>query len=383
VTAEPKGRSRTVAHVLPWAGIGGTEHATLRIAAAVRERGFHSVAFCRDDAADVHGFFRDAGIETVPYRMTELSLRRPMPFIRHTLALSKELTRREIDLVHCADVDAGMQAGFAGRLARVPVLCHVRNPVPQLTRGERLQLAPVNAFVFVSKDTWSTFAYNVDVRRGRVLYDGLPPENSRDAGAKADVRRELGLRDETRVVGMTARMSPQKDFITLGRAAVRVREVIPDTRFVVVGDIGAQAAHREHFAAVREQLAALGVLDAFLFTGFRSDVARVMRAFDVFVLSTHFEGLPLVVLEAMAMGLPVIATAVNGIPEVIDSDDVGLLVAHENHDELAAKLIGLLTDATRANRVGDAGREAVRQRFSARTFEENLVALYTEVLGSR
>jgi glycosyltransferase involved in cell wall biosynthesis len=123
------------------------------------------------------------------------------------------------------------------------------------------------------------------------------------------------------------------------------------------------------------------VLDAFLFTGFRTDVARLMRAFDVFVLSTHFEGLPLVVLEAMAMGLPVVATAVNGIPEVIDRDEVGLLFPHEDSAALARHLVALLTDPARAASVGAAGREAVRERFGTEAFARNVTRLYADALG--
>jgi glycosyltransferase involved in cell wall biosynthesis len=182
---------------------------------------------------------------------------------------------------------------------------------------------------------------------------------------------------------MTARVSPQKDYLTLARAAVKVRESVPDVRFVIVGDYSEHAAHREHFAMVREELVRLGVLESFVFAGFRSDVARVMSAFDVFVLSTHFEGLPLVVLEAMSLGLPVVATAVNGIPEVIDREEVGLLHAHEDPDALARQLLAVLTDRSRAARIGAAGRESVRQRFGMEAFAENVTRLYREALSGR
>jgi hypothetical protein len=160
---------RTVAHFMPWAGIGGTEHATVRIAHAVRDRGYHSIAFCRDDAPEVHEFFRAADVPTVSYHLTELSLRSPLPFARNTRAIARELSRLGVDLLHCADVDAGIEAGLAGGVAKLPVLCHVRNPVLTVSRRERMLLAPVSRFVFVSRDTWSTFGLNVGPGRGRVL----------------------------------------------------------------------------------------------------------------------------------------------------------------------------------------------------------------------
>ena len=381
--SEAQRAPRTVAHFMPWAGIGGTEHATLRIAHAVRDRGFHSVAFCRDDAPDVHEFFRAADVPTVPYHLTELSLRAPLAFARNTRSIARDLARLHVDLLHCADVDAGIEAGLAGRLARIPVLCHVRNPVLAVSRRERMLLSPVRRFVFVSRDTWSTFGLDVGPERGRVLYDGIVPASDAGAETRDAVRRDLGLAPDTPVAGMTARVSPQKDYFTLARAAVKVRAVVPDVRFVIVGDYSDHAAHREHFALVREELERLDVVDLFVFTGFRSDVARVMRAFDGFVLSTHLEGLPLVVLEAMSVGLPIVATAVNGIPEVIDRDDVGLLYAHEDSDALARHLIATLADRALAARIGASGREAVRQRFGMETFAQNVVSLYEDALGRR
>ncbi|MEO6525387.1 MAG: glycosyltransferase family 4 protein [Gemmatimonadaceae bacterium] len=372
---------RTVAHFMPWPGIGGTEHATVRIAHAMREHAFRSVAFCRDDAPDVQSFFRDAGIETISYHHTELSKRNPMRYFRHVRWLARKLTALDVDLLHCADLDAGVEAAFAGRLARVPVLCHVRNPCTVMTRRDRLLLSAVSTFVFVSKDTWSTFALRIPPARGRVLYDGMVIDDEAAPGVGAEMRRELSLSESARVVGMTARVAPQKDYLTLGRAAVMVREAVPDVRFIIAGDNSGHAVHREHYAMVREELERLGVGDVFLFTGFRSDVTRLMRAFDVFVLSTHFEGLPLVVLEAMAMGLPVVATAVNGIPEVIDSEEVGLLAPHEDGAALARQLIALLTDPARANRIGAAGRNVVRGRFGMETFAQNVATLYSDALG--
>lgn len=365
---------------MPWPGIGGTEHATLRIAAAVREHGYRSIAFCRDDAPEVHDFFRRADIETVPYSLAEISIKRPLAFLRNSIALARELTRRGVDLVHCADIDAGMQIALAARMARRPVLCHVRNPWTAAMRRERLLLASVHTFVFVSKDTWRQFALEVSPARGRVLYDGILADDRTELDVRAAVRDELSLHPDERVVGMTARVAPQKDYFTLAKAAVLVLEAVPNARFVIVGDHDGSAAHREHYALVRAELTRLGVMEAFHFTGFRSDVPRVMRAFDVFVLSTHFEGLPLVVLEAMGMGLPVVATAVNGIPEVIEGEEVGLLVPHEDAPALARQLIALLTDEARARRIGAAGRELVGTRFSVEAFEHAVVDLYAHAL---
>jgi glycosyltransferase involved in cell wall biosynthesis len=297
--------------------------------------------------------------------------------------LRRAFRAHQVDLVHCADIDAALQVAPAGRLAGVPVLCHIRNPWTSMLRREALVLSVVDTFVFVSQDTWSTFAYRVGPARGRVLYDGLDVQAPPEPASRAEMRRELGIAEGVPVIGMTARVSEQKDYITLARAAKRVLDVVPAARFVIVGDHERHAAHREHFSLVQRELERLGVAQAFVFTGFRSDVARVMAAFDVFVLSTHFEGLPLVILEAMAMQLPVVATAVTGIPELITSDSVGLLAPHEDDETLARHLLALLNDPARARRVAVAGRELVERQFSARVFGENIAALYADALRGR
>ncbi|HEX7978553.1 MAG TPA: glycosyltransferase [Gemmatimonadaceae bacterium] len=376
-------RSLTIAHLLPWRGIGGTEHATLRIAQAAAERGYRNVAFYREDSPIVGEFFRDAGLPVAPYALVELSARRPLPFVRNTLALRRAFRAHGADLVHCADIDAALQVAPAGRLSGVPVLCHIRNPWERMMRREALLLNSVDRFVFVSRDTWSTFAYRVGPSRGRVLYDGLDVQATPEPASRTTMRRELGIESGSPVIGMTARVSAQKDYLTLARAAKRVLDVVPRARFVIVGDHERDAAHREHFALVRRELEQLGVAHAFIFTGFRADAARVMGAFDVFVLSTHFEGLPLVLLEAMAMQRPVVATAVNGIPELITSDDVGLLAPPKDDETLANQILGLLRDPARARRVAAGGRELVERQFSARAFGENIAELYADVLGGR
>ena len=125
---------------------------------------------------------------------------------------------------------------------------------------------------------------------------------------------------------------------------------------------------------------ALGIEDSFLFTGFQSDVPEIVAALDVFVLSTHREGLPLSLLEAMAQGKPVIATAVDGIPELITHGETGLLYGHKDTAALASLILGVVADPERAAQLGEAAREHCRANFNQATFAENAAELYREML---
>ncbi|HSJ16264.1 MAG TPA: glycosyltransferase, partial [Longimicrobiales bacterium] len=127
-------------------------------------------------------------------------------------------------------------------------------------------------------------------------------------------------------------------------------------------------------------LSSLGIREQFTFTGQRSDVKALLGTFDVFVLSTHWEGFPLVILEAMAAGLPVVATAVDGIPELVRPNDTGMLVPPADPQALAEALLLVLRDPALARRLGEAGRARVRDDFSTERFTAGVGTLYERVL---
>ena len=370
-----------VAHVMPWTGVGGTEHATLRAIRAVGE-GFRHTVFCLPWAPRVEEFFKAAGIETAVWYPEHTRWGYVRGFLYRARELARELGRRQVQLVHCADVGAAPLGGLAGRIAGVPALCHVRNRYPEIQpRADRRWLWTVSRFAFVSQATWRRFGYRVSARRGVVVYDGIAlPDSLGSTAGRADVRRQLGIPVQAPVVGMVARVEPQKDYETLAAAAARLRRVYPDVRVVVVGGISAPEESRRHFAIVQGWLDAYGMRDCFLFTDYREDITRLMQAMDVFVLSTHHEGLPLVILEAMAAGIPVVATAVDGVPEVIRHGETGLLTGHRDAEGLAKAIGSVLRDAEFARRLGSNACADVASRFSVEAFGAAMRRVYGSML---
>lgn len=383
LSAHSQGTRCHIAHILPWPGVGGTEHATLRVMRAVGE-GFRPTAFCMPDAAPVEAFFKDAGIETAHWSLADTELRHVRGLLYRARELARELRGRGVDLVHCADLRAAPVGALAGRLARRPVLCHVRNRYATVSPADRQWFWAVNRFAFVSQATWSDFGYRVPARRGIVVYDGiaLPPLGDR-ASARAAVRSEFGVPPEAPLIGMVARMEPQKDYETLAGAAARLRAAHPEARFMIVGGISGLEEYRRHFAVVQDWLDAHGVRDRFIFTGYRADVEHLMLAMDVFVLSTHNEGLPLVILEAMAAGLPVVASDVDGVPEAIEHGATGLLAPPRRPERLAAEIHKLLEDPSLRRAIGERARDAVASRFTVEGFGAAMRAVYTHMLHGR
>lgn len=387
---EQTGRAYNIAHLLPWVTLGGTELATRRIVQSLQSAGlqsaaFNHTAFCLSSATQVAAAFSEAGIATATWEPEEPAVRSWRGFLYRSWQLARELKRREIDLVHCSDSRAGNYAAFAAKLAGLPVLCHVRNRDHQIKRRDKRCLGAVDKFVFVSQDTWRQFDYPVPEQRGLVVYDGIdvPDAPPQDAELKPAILREFGLPPDVSLIGMAARLSSQKDYATLAKAAARVVAQRPDTRFLIIGDHSLVAEHSSHYAYVQQVLAAQGVAPYFTFTGFRTDVERLLRALDIFVLSTHYEGLPHAILEAMAQAKPVVATAVDGIPEVVSDGVTGLLYPHQDDAQLAAHLLTLLQQPARATDFGVKGRNLIESKFSKAQFTANIEKLYQQTLNTR
>lgn len=371
-----------IAHIMPWQKVGGTECATLRIAQGVEGEEFNNIAFLLPDSHAVKKMFEAEGFKTFDYQEIEPSYRHGIPFLRDSYALARKLKQHNIDLIHCSDLPAAYYAALAGRLAGIPVLCHIRNRYAELSRRDQSFLYSVNHFAFVSKDSWKHFAYKVPARRGSVVYDGIDvlPENISESQTES-VRQQYNIPESAKIVGMVARVAIQKDYATLVRAAARVVAVEKNVRFLIVGDHSGMENYRRHYEEVKQMIAENDLASYFIFTDFQSDVVRFLDAMDIFVLSTHFEGLPLVIIEAMARAKSVIATAVDGIPEIIVAEKTGLLHEHEDDEQLAAHILALLQDEERAARLGETARETVKKDWSSERFAEDMKNLYRKILG--
>ncbi len=218
-----------------------------------------------------------------------------------------------------------------------------------------------------------------------MIYDGLdvlPSDREQSERDRAAIRSEFEISREEIVIGMLARVTPQKDYDTLVAAAKRVVDVNPAVRFMICGDHSSTPESREHFAYVRGRIEQEGLSRKFVFTGFRNDVRRLLQAFDVSVLSTHQEGLPLVLLEAMAESKPLVATAVDGVPELVSDGVNGFLVAHGDAEALAARVLELMKNPELRARLGEAGRSTVLKKFTAKQFSESLAWMYARFAKS-
>jgi glycosyltransferase involved in cell wall biosynthesis len=301
-------------------------------------------------------------------------------------ALVAELRERDVP-VWCLDGARG--AGWTGRLRRLVGergidLVHVHSPYPAV--GARLALPRSIPLVYTEHNVWeryhratywgnmltygrndhvfsvskhvaSTIRYPAALRFRRMppvetLYHGPDPDVLGAPISADGVREEFGIPDGVPIVGTIANLKPHKGHEHLLRAAVTVRERIPEVRFVLVGQ-GPRETELRHLAAE------LGIEDAVVFAGFRTDALRIAAAFDVFVLASLYEGLSIALVEAMALGKPPVITPVGGLGEVVTDGEHGLVVPVADPRALADAVLSLLQDEPLRKRLGNAARDRV------------------------
>lgn len=218
---------------------------------------------------------------------------------------------------------------------------------------------------------------HVPADRVRLIWNGAPLDEFAPRGAerRLSVRRELGLPDDARVIGTIGRLNVQKGHRYLLDAAARVFASAPDARLVIAGD-GDQAA------ALRAQAEALGLTPRVVFTGHRTDVPALLEAFDVFCISSTYEGTPLTLFEAMAARKAIVSTAVDGCREVLQDGRTGLLVPPRDVEALAGALTRVLADRALRESLAEAARRE-STRYDIRECVLRMQALYDEVLAER
>jgi glycosyltransferase involved in cell wall biosynthesis len=186
-------------------------------------------------------------------------------------------------------------------------------------------------------------------------------------------RESLGLDDGDFIIGTVSRLAPVKNHIAVISALPRLLKANPRVKFVVVGDDDA-VPYKEY---LKQKISELGLTGKVLFLGYRNDITRVFPAFDVFVHPSLAEGVPGAVMEAMCAGLPVVASDVDGTPDLVD--DCGILVPPDDHVKLAEALEKLMGDARLRTRYGKKARERIERQFSSEKMLQAYETLFLEL----
>jgi glycosyltransferase involved in cell wall biosynthesis len=308
-------------------------------------------------------------------------LRRPVNPIADCRALRqlhRTIRAMRVDIVHTHTSKAGFLGRLAARMAGVPHIVHTPHGhvfdgyfSPVATRAyallERLAARWTDRIITLSDE---------EARDHLRLGIGRPQQFiTIPSGVDLDAVRAaspVSLTSGGPVIGTVGRLAPVKGLRYLLDAGPEILRRCPDARFLVVGD-------GEMRPSLEAQARGLGLADRVVFAGFREDIPAVIAGMDVFVLPSLNEGMGRVLVMAMALGKPIVATRVGGVPELLGDGKAGLLVPPRDPAALAEAILALLHDRTRAAALAEAGRLRA-PRYSAEAMLEALARLYRELI---
>jgi glycosyltransferase involved in cell wall biosynthesis len=346
---------------------GGQETKTLSEAAALTARG-HSVTIIGRPGSKIVQHAKEMALQ---FRLLEMrNSLSPMAI----WTLWRWIREDQVDILHSHSAKDAWISGLAARLSgNRPTIYrtrHITNPIKHRIAYSWLPdyLVLISCAMrddFISKHKVDPgkivlIRPSVDLRR----FDSLP--------SRSAIRRELGFSQEDFLIGMIAEFRGEKDHPTLVRAFRRVLDQVVQAKLLLAGEEGKKGA------VIRDLVNQLGLQNRVEFLGFRNDVAGIMRALDVSVLSSTREPFGQVLLEAMAAGTPVIATRVEGPLEVIQHGETGMLFDPGCDEALAKALLDLHHNQQKANQLAHNAHIRVRQEYDFQRSIERLEAIYQE-----
>jgi L-malate glycosyltransferase len=374
--ASARPRLRTVCQLLHSLCVGGAETLAARLARSLGAD-YRFVFVCLDELGPLGRELRDEGL---PVHVLARRSGLDWHFPRRLGALWR---RERVDLVHAHQYTPFFYAMAARLLYRRPAVLfteHGRH-FPDFPRRKRIM---VNRMLLERRDRIVGVGQSVryalieneglPAERVQVIYNGVSlPAIAARAGARAEVREELGIGEGDPLILQVARLDYLKDHGTALRTLKHLLRWRPDAKLVLVGD-GPERSGIERLA--RE----LNLESNIRMLGLRKDVARLLAAADVFLLTSISEGIPLTIIEAMAAGVPVVATRVGGITEMIIHEKTGCLAGAGDAETLADQILRLISDNSLHALIAHTGRETAHRMFSEQQMQHRYAALYEDML---
>jgi glycosyltransferase involved in cell wall biosynthesis len=301
-------------------------------------------------------------------------------------ALAGWIRREQIEVLHTHSYKPNLYARLAGTLCKdtgLKIVAHYHNSYEANWKRDdtleldRLLAARSDRIVACSRSVKQHLVewLGIEAERIRVIGNGVELERFAPSVARHEARRALGFPADAKIVALVGRISEQKGQEELIRAAQSVRLTVPEALFLIVG----APDQPERAAGLAALVGELGLRDAVRFCGFVTDMPLLYAAIDVLAAPSRWEGFGLMLVEAMAAGLPIVASRVGAIPDVVAEDETALLVPPADPPSLAAAIASLLGDPRRARRMGELGRKRA-QLFSWERAGRELDALYADLL---
>ena len=380
------GYSANILYIIEGITFGGGERVFMQLAEGMKAKGYGITVGCVPRGVFAKRL-RELGIEVEGFNMDSKYN------IRVIFQMAKFMKQKNIHIVHTQGGRAPFFGRIAARLAKVPIVISTvamllsresHSDVNRLKRTvylliDKLTSGYVDRFLVLSEPHREALNTDYNIERSKVIkiYNGIEfHKYDAISGDGLRVRKELGIALSSSIVGVIGRLAWEKGLPFFLQAASKVTATFPEIKFLIVGD-GPLKAELEKLSNE------LNIRQNCIFTGFRQDIPDILSAVDMLVMSSLYEGMPMVILEAMAASKPVIATKVGGIPEMVRDGETGILVPPEDADALAGSMLTLLKNKNRARQMGLAGRRCVEDHFDVEVMVQNTEAVYQELMREK
>jgi glycosyltransferase involved in cell wall biosynthesis len=379
-----------VLQLLDTAQFAGTERLVLSLTDGLGRAGASVVLGCRGDSPLYHAAI-ERGLDVEPLfdrglLPTGPSLEPRLPQLRSVL---KTVRQRSIDIVHAHNGRTTLVAAVAARVTGVTAVAsqHFVHPASAGYRGPKRLLAgaahrwvnrQLGSVVAVSSAARSEMIRRVGFPANRIVHipNGIEPPLMPGRDKVAAIRDELNVPPGAPLIVTVARLADEKGLDVWVDAVARIHDVRPDARFVIVG-------HGPQKQAILARMAERRVTQILTLAGFRTDATDWIAAGDLFVLPSPAEPFGLVLLEAMALGKPVVACGAAGPLDIVTNDVDGMLVAPGSATALSDAVLRLLADTRYAGRIAAAGRATFSERFTADRMALEVLDVYASAQSAR
>ena len=367
-----------VLHIITSLAVGGAQGHLLRLITGLSEQYECDLVYFKDD-----DLLRD--FELVARNVTRIglsSLSNPLSF----WSLLLHIRRGRYVLVHTHLLKADFWGSLAGRLSGIPVMSSKHN-AEMVLRNRFISavhgiVSLLNYRIVALSSAVAEYMRNIggitDARLVVIRYgiDPAPPE----VPDISNIRQELGVDSNAPLALCAARLDPQKDHATLIKAWSRVYAIYPQARLLLAG--GPQKGDESYVENLHALTGDLGLGECIQFLGVRRDISNLLVAADLLVMSSLWEGLGLVFLEAMNASRPIVATAVGGVPEVVSHGETGFLVDSGDSEAFGDAMIRLIEEPDLARKLGQNGRRRLERDFTATEMIRSMLSLYAQIPGT-
>ena len=365
-----------ILYAIPRLAKGGTEKHLLQLAEYIDKEKFDVTICCLFEPGDI---VKD--INSSNFNLICLN-RKNIYDLRILFDLYRLIRKERYDIVHSYLFAFHYLALIPSKIAGIPVTLSSRRELATWKKLHHILLENIgNLFVdkvVACSEAAKRFALqNENLKSNKIatLYNGIDLNKFSPRKKDSETINKLGFQDTDKVIGMVSNLSSVKDHKTLLNAIVEIKKAYPEIKCVLVGDGYMRGDLVRHVDRLK-------LNENVCFLGSREDIYKILSIMDIFVLTSLMEGLPNAVLEAMACGLPVVATKVGGIPEIIENGRNGILLEPKDHQSLALALITLIEDFSLRKEMGVIGRKIIEQKFSLERMVNDYERLYTEILNS-